>query len=133
MSNYNEQEVAGTSYTRAFSVVVHNGLEKKSIQFEEEKVIVLGDDQISRELCGMVFEAFNAENAGTEIELRDPATGELLSSTMTYQDIYVGLYSLYLQLALARDAQIEEIEEIEEAEDPDTEQALTTEESEPTQ
>jgi hypothetical protein len=105
MANYNEQQVSGTSYTRAFSVVVSNGLNKKSIQFEEEDIFVLDDEQISRQLSGMVSEVFDDENAGTEIPLRNPVTGEPTSSTMTYQDIYVGLYSLYLKLALERDAQ----------------------------
>jgi len=42
-----------------------------------------------------------------EFPLRNPATNEIIEGqTMTYQDLYVGLYSLYWYLALERDAQV---------------------------
>lgn len=40
-----------------------------------------------------------------EFPLRNPATNEIIEGqTMTYQDLYVGLFSLYWHLALERDA-----------------------------
>lgn len=101
MANYRESSVAGTQYRRAGEVVISNGLEKKSIQFIEQDVVVL-DGTVVVKHGDTIDELFTLENAATPFDLLNPETGEVLGS-MTYQDLYVGLHSLYLHLATTRD------------------------------
>lgn len=108
MANYQETTLAGTAYTRANGVQVSNGETSKSISFQEERVINLDDGEVIRKPAGQVWSPFTAENALTEFALLDPTTGADTGATMTYQDLYVALYSLYLHLAAERDAYVAE-------------------------
>lgn len=104
MPNYKENSVAGSSYVRAGSVFIDNGLSNKSIAFQEQEVMTLGDEVISKNL-GLVTSKLTAENQDTAFALLDPATNEQVDGqTMTFKDVYNALYSLYLHLALERDA-----------------------------
>lgn len=104
MANYKETTLAGTSYVRSDTVTINNGIESKSITFNETEVINLDNGETSSRSAGSVSEAFNPENALTEISLLNPETGADTGATMTYQDLYVAIYSLYFKLALERDA-----------------------------
>lgn len=103
--NYQETTLSGTSYIRSNSVQVANPLTGvKAISFMEEQVINLdGGEQIIRPQGGFQ-EPFTADNLLTEFALINPETGAPLGSTMTYQGLYVALYSLYFALATKRDA-----------------------------
>jgi len=103
MANYQETTVSGESYVRCNYVKINNGMASKIISFQEEKIINLEDETIIKNL-GSVSEEFKAENAATEFPLLNPETGEDTGATMSYQNLYVGLYSLYLYLAQVRDA-----------------------------
>jgi len=104
MANYQESDIAGTKYTRAYQVHVQNGMAAKAITFHEEEVINLADEVIQRKK-GSVTAPFTSDNASTEFALVDPTTGADSGQAMSYQDVYVALYSLYLHLAAQRDAQ----------------------------
>jgi len=104
MANYKETTLAGTSYVRSNSVRINNGLDSKSITFDETEVINLNNGETMSKSAGSVSESFTPENAQTEIKIINPETGADTGATMTYQDLYVAVYSLYFKLALERDA-----------------------------
>lgn len=104
MANYKETTLAGTSYVRSNSVQINNGIDSKGITFQETEVINLDNGDTMSKSAGSVSEAFTADNALTEFSLINPETGADTGSTMTYQDLYVAIYSLYFKLALERDA-----------------------------
>ncbi len=108
MANYKETTLAGTAYIRANSVNVSNGETSKAISFQEEKVINLDDGEVIRKQVGQVWSSFTAENAQTAFPLLNPETGQPLvdNATMTYEGVYMALYSLYLHLATERDAYV---------------------------
>ena len=103
MANYQESNVAGTKYRRAYQVHVANGMTNKAITFHEEDVLNLADDVIQQK-AGSVSKALTADNANTSFSVVDPATGADSGQTMTYQEVYAALYGLYLHLAQERDA-----------------------------
>jgi len=104
MANYKETTLAGTSYVRSNRVTINNGIDSKGITFEETEVINLDNGESISKSAGSVSEAFTTENALTSISLINPETGADTGATMTYQDLYVAVYSLYFKLALERDA-----------------------------
>ncbi len=121
MPNYKESSVAGSSYVRAGSVFIDNGLINKSIAFQEQEVMTLGDEVISKSL-GLVASEFTAENQDTAFALLDPETNQQVDGqTMTFADVYNALYSLYLHLALERDAAAEAEPEPDVDEEPEVE------------
>lgn len=109
MSNYNENPVSGTSWTRCRTVAVSNplagypdlwGTTTEAI-FQEETVMILDGKKVglSSESCSKVFDPV----AGT-ISMADPSTGVLTGETVSHMRLYEILYSLYLQTAKERDA-----------------------------
>ena len=104
MADYKQTTLAGTAYTRAVSVTVANPLTGvKAINFFEEQVVNLGAEVLMRPQGGFQ-EAFTTENANSEFEMLNPETGEPLGQTATYAQLYGMLHSLYLHLAVRRDA-----------------------------
>lgn len=106
-NNYAEENVSGTSFIRCKRVEVHNPyVGTKSITFTEEKVIDLNGKKIRQPFGNAnneVFEALTIENASSEFNILNPADNSVIS-TMSYQEVYNILYSLYLHLANERDA-----------------------------
>lgn len=106
MADYKQTTVAGTSYVRAFSVQANNPLTgTKAISFMEEKVINLGDEQITRPQGG-IQEPLMTENMLEEFQLVNPVDGTPIGQTMTYQQVYLALHSLYLHVATKRDVAV---------------------------
>jgi len=103
MANYQESNVAGTKYLRAYQVHVNNGMTNKGITFHEEEVINLDGGEVIQRKAGTVSEGFTANNAATEFNLVNPVDGSPTGATMTYQEVYNALYSLYLHLGNVRD------------------------------
>lgn len=105
MSNYNETNILGTKYRRAYQVTMQNGLNKeKYVRFAEEDVILVEGDTIHQQ-AGGISEPFTEENSATSVPLLNPEDGSPLGGSITYQEIYVAIYSLYLHLASIRDAE----------------------------
>lgn len=105
MSDYRETSIVGTSYTRGRSMYFENPhLSVPSLLVREETVINLADRVIT-EHAGEIRKV--VDDLSVEFPIRNPATNEIIEGqTMTYQDLYVGLFSLYWKLALERDAEI---------------------------
>jgi hypothetical protein len=106
MANYREDSVTGVTWQRCNKIDIRNPLEgQKFVVFVEEAVTDLGNGKILKEPVGQIVEEF--VDPAVVVPLLHPETGALLGSSVTYQDIYVILHSLYLKLANERDAVIE--------------------------
>lgn len=105
MPDYNQQQVAGTSWQRCGCIIIVNPrphLGVPAVTFVEEQVMVLDGEEIIRPL-GNLVEPFTSENAAEEFAVRDPATDEVVG-TCSYQRLYVLLASAYRHVAEKRDA-----------------------------
>lgn len=98
--NYRET-ANNTSWQRCGTVHIYNPLEgTKTCRFDEETVVQVG----SRVVCApesYITKDFDPEAV---IPLLDPATGAPTGQTTTHGQLYLILYSLYIQTALERDA-----------------------------
>ena len=104
MSNYKENGITGSSYIRAGSINISNPLRgEKVATFYEEKVIDIGDDVIIQGNGMPISQVFNESTMNEVFHLLNPLTGEPVGVTMSFQEVYVALYSLYLHIALKRD------------------------------
>ena len=100
MINYNETQIAGTAWQRAYKVEFMNELGKVPyVHYMEEKVVDLGNGEYMHKLMGDL-----GGPAAPTIELRDPATGLLTGESISMDVVSVALYSDYINRALARDA-----------------------------
>lgn len=107
MANFNQQAISGTEHQRCRQVIISNEYgQTPVVSFVRESVVILGDRHIASPI-GPVTQDFTAENAGTEIDLVNPETGEPTGKKITYQDVYVSLYSLFVDTATRRDTQSE--------------------------
>jgi hypothetical protein len=100
--DYQQQEGQATSWRRAAQVIVNNTRDRTpSIIFhEEDRVSVNGVEFAVPGMPKSVGAPFNPEGL---IPLLNPITGEPLGTSVTQQEFYVILFSLYMQLAVARD------------------------------
>lgn len=102
MANYQETTETANLWKRCFRVIVDNPLDiAPSVRFFEENVVALPGTTVRAD-AGAVAAEFNPN---AMIMLRDPTTGELTGAYVTQENLYATLYSLYMQVALARDAQ----------------------------
>ncbi|MFC7460747.1 hypothetical protein [Hydrogenophaga defluvii] len=103
MSNYREQAISGQKWVRSNSVQISNPYQGLPVvRFGEEEIAVLSDGKtINTPLEGLT-EPFT--DPAKTFPLLNPVTGEALGATASYQDVYVLLHSLYIALAVARDA-----------------------------
>ena len=102
MANYNETTVSGSEYTRCNTICITNPYGKTpSVQFGEERATVLGVDRVLFEQTGGISATFDPLKI---ISLIDPNTGLPTGVEATYGDVYIMLYSAYVDAALARDA-----------------------------
>jgi len=103
VANYNETVGTGTMWTRCHKIVIENpylGLEKV-IKFFEENVVTINNKIIVKESSTVK----NSFNPNSTINILDPETGQSTGETITHQELYNILYSLYIQSALERDTQ----------------------------
>lgn len=111
--NYKESSLTGTSWVRCRTVTITNplpapegaGLIEAAAAvprafFQEEKVIAI-DGVNSVVDAGACSQAFAPAEL---IPLRDPDTGALTGASVSQGELYVILYSLYMQTAIDRDA-----------------------------
>lgn len=100
--DYRQTSSDGTSWRRAAQVIVNNPLGRQaSLSFQEQDVMSMGPNLFQVPTMTAVVGLFEPDAV---IPLLNPATGEPLGTTATHQDLYVLLHSLYMQLALLRDA-----------------------------
>ena len=102
MAEYRERTITATAHQRTRAVTFTNERGKTPhVVFQEEEVIVDGDGNvISRDTA--YCEADLDRNNGV-IALRNPNTGNLTGQTITHAQLYVAIYSLYREVAEARD------------------------------
>lgn len=100
MSDYKETAVTGTQWQRSNCVHIDNPFNAQPmVTFAEEVVATLGDGTFIKPSTQIVFPF----DPTLVIALRDPTTNILTGTTMTGLDVYVALYSLYIQKAAERD------------------------------
>ncbi len=103
MADYKESLISGKKWQRCNRIQIENPYNgSKYINMVEEEIADIGDGIMVNTPKGNIIEPF-ADPAAV-VNLINPETGESLGSTVTYQDIYVILHSLYIQLATQRDA-----------------------------
>jgi len=111
--NYNENNVSGTSWTRCRTVTINNPLPGKgpidfltsqpagpNCVFNEETAVALDTETLTYD-SGACQQKYVSTNV---IQLLDPATNNPTGQTVTQQQLYNILYSLYIATAKARDA-----------------------------
>ena len=102
MADYKEQTVSGTSWQRAWQIVIANTLGGAPlIRYEEEVVINLNDEQIRKPANSMGI-SYQVDPTA-EIALRDPDTLEPTGNTIPVALVYQALFSDYINRALERD------------------------------
>jgi hypothetical protein len=106
MADYKQSAVVGTSWVRSYNVALMNPIdgEVKAV-FHEETAVALGDGKTLTQSIGSCGEVFTPENAGESFNLIHPETGAVIGSA-TYQEVYVLMASLYLHVAVKRDAAV---------------------------
>lgn len=100
MPNYNEQTGTGESWQRCYAVRIDNPLDATPvIFFNEELVVKVGTNIINKPntVCSKIF------NATETFELLNLDTNQPTGQTMTHQELYQALYSLYIKTATERD------------------------------
>jgi len=103
MANYNQKEVSGNAWTRAFQITVDNPYNgTPSILFSEENILDLGDRLINGR-SGMLEQQLTMENAFTQFPLLDPATNNETGALANYAQLQQMLHSIYMYLAKERD------------------------------
>jgi hypothetical protein len=102
MANYKESNVTGVTWQRCHRIDIRNPYEEpKFAVFLEEEVTELANGKIVKTPVGQILGEFTEPS--TVVNLINPETGDPLNSSVTYQDIYVILHSLYIKLATERD------------------------------
>lgn len=110
--NYKETNLAGTSWTRCKSITITNPLAGESplpgvipvlkpiALFYEESITQLAEGTTFKRDLGYCSTEFNPVST---IALIDLDTGNPTGENITHAELYRILYSLYMQVALARD------------------------------
>jgi hypothetical protein len=100
--NYKETALAGTRWQRARLVLLQNPLVgQKGATFQEESAVMLDGNVQSLGDVASIFAPFDPSG---EIPLLDPTTGEPTGGVATHAQLYQIVFSLYRQVAAARDA-----------------------------
>lgn len=108
MPDYKETTVQGRSWQRCNQITFRNPVQgAPSASFDEEVVTTLADRVIvepmrmmASAMPGGIHTIYKPE---ATFPLLNPETGEPTGKQMSQQDIYVALYSLYMQQAAKRD------------------------------
>lgn len=103
MQEYRETTQSGSSYQRCRSMTFENPKgSPPSVYINEETIFNLGDQTVVKP-CNSINRTIT--DFSTVFQLKNPLTNDdIPGATMTYQDLYVGLFSLYWHLATERDA-----------------------------
>lgn len=103
MPDYKEKTAEGKQWQRCSNIIIQNRVQAPPIVILQEEIATnLGDETITKHIGEIAF-TFNAEDT---IALRDPTTGELVGKDITFGEVYVILWSLYMNKASARDEEI---------------------------
>lgn len=110
MADYKESALAGHKWQRCHRIIIDNELGKFPVlSFCEQEMATLSTDGGASNTT-LVTNNFGLTMSVTVDSLADtfpllhPETAEPLGSTMSYQDLYIALNSVYRKLAADRDA-----------------------------
>ncbi len=104
MPDYNLQTGQFSRWTRCHYVGISNPhLGIPAATFMEEEVLVMGGEEINRQISAALVEPFTPDNVAEAFDLVHPESGAVMGS-MTYQELYVALASAYRHVAGKRDA-----------------------------
>ena len=102
--DYRSAPIAGSRWRRANHIEAFNPFAGiRAIRFDEEWRTVLDSGESFGEPAGSVEQEM--VDPDVRFALRDPATGQPTGQTMSQGELYVALWSLYIGLAEARDAE----------------------------
>jgi len=103
MSDYRQQQGVALSWRRAAQVTINNPLAGvPSLGFQEEDVVQANGQTFRTPLGATSALTVPFDPAGS-IALVNPETGAPLGATVSHQELYVILYSVYLKAAQDRD------------------------------
>lgn len=98
--NYNQNPISGKEYTRCAKVVAHNLLgSPRRVELHEETVIATGEKSVA--IPSGVLDIWFQEDR--VVPIINPETLEQTGQTMTQGEIYIALFSVYMQAAQLRD------------------------------
>lgn len=103
MADYKQNTVVGTEWQRSHHINIMNPIQgDKVIQFSEQRVANMGTWYAEKEVpgCRVAFSPLGS------FPILDPNTNEPTGAVMTHTELYIALYSLYMQTALLRDAEV---------------------------
>jgi hypothetical protein len=101
MPDYKESSVTGTQWQRCNDVHIRNPLgQTPTVAMAEELVTAMGAQTYSKPVGYLSFPFVPSET----IVILNPLTGQITGQTMTMQDVYVALWSVYMAKAAERDA-----------------------------
>lgn len=106
MAEYKERQITATAHQRVRAVTIL--LKRQAaprVVFQEEEVQVFADQRVIERDVSYCEADLNP--AGGTIALRNPNTGALTGGTITHAQLYAAIYSLYLEVAQARDDALE--------------------------
>lgn len=99
---YQRSDVAGEEWMRAKRVIFENPPEGDfKVRFTEERAVALADGTILTQPMGVLEDSRPQDQLSESFELLDPTTGEGSGAYMTYEQLHVALYSLYLKTSNA--------------------------------
>lgn len=106
MPNYKEEAVNGNKWTRCNRIEIHNPyVGQKSVTFYEQEIVQISNtDVLQRNTGGIGPGSLTTSfDANTIISIIDPYTLQPTGQTFTHAELYVMLFSAYMDLALKRD------------------------------
>ena len=99
--NYKELNITGTSYRRSKFIKIDNPVNSTpSIYFVEEQVTTLNTGEI---LTKEVDQLLTRYDPLAVITIINPSTGTPTGNTMTHDQVYQVIYSIYMEAATKRD------------------------------
>jgi hypothetical protein len=107
MQDYMQRKETAEIWRRSYEVRLQNPLEGKGprrIIFDEQDIIELGGETIIRNFNPGKFPAEITFEVGQSFPLIHPATQEPLGKSMSHEEFYMIVFSMYMHAAKMRDA-----------------------------
>lgn len=103
MSKYKEETATGSTWIRCKGVMIQNHLTSPPVCYFDESRVTEVNGNTSEQSIGSITKQFSPSE---EIVLLNPETGDPTGETVTQGHLYQILYSLYMNAAGERDANI---------------------------
>lgn len=101
-TKYQRSDVVGEEWMRAKRVIFENPPEGDfKVRFAEERAVALADGTVMTQQLGTLEDSRPQDQLDEAFELIDPTTGVGTGSFMTFTQLHMALYSLYLKTSQA--------------------------------